>query len=213
MFIFAHAGITLGAAVLLNGALCRNRIPNTRVNGLKARPEPLSVKPSSNNHHDGITMSWFASLSNRIDIRLLLIGSLLPDIIDKPIGQFFFLNTFSNGRIFSHTLLFLVLISMGGLYLYWRRNKTWLLVLSFGTFTHLVLDLMWLTPRTLLWPLYGFSFERIYLGNWIQDMLHRLLNQPIVVIPELAGAIIIFSFLWVLVRRGGLCAFVRTGQV
>ncbi|MBA7692845.1 hypothetical protein ES703_101414 [subsurface metagenome] len=81
MLIFGHVGITLGAAVFLNGAL-------TKSYSLCA----------------GGRASGLASLGNRIDIRLLLLGSLLPDIIDKPIGQFFFRDTFSNGRIFCHPI-------------------------------------------------------------------------------------------------------------
>ena len=65
--------------------------------------------------------AWFDALARRVDIRLLAIGSLLPDIIDKPVGQVFFRGTFSDGRIFSHTLLFLALVSLGG---YARRRRT-----------------------------------------------------------------------------------------
>jgi len=93
------------------------------------------------------------------------LGSLLPDIIDKPVGQFFFRDTFSNGRIFCHTLLFLILITLAGLCLYRSRGKTWLLGFSFGTFMHLIQDQMWLEPRTFLWPLYGFAFEKIDLTH------------------------------------------------
>ena len=211
MLIFGHTGITLGAAVLLNRALTRSQaLP--RANELRGQPRLSPGIPPQTRPSGGI-VSWFTSLGNRIDIRLLLVGSLLPDIIDKPVGQFFLRDIFSNGRIFCHTLLFLILITLGGLYLYWSRNKTWLLVLSFGTFTHLILDLMWLTPRTLLWPLYGFSFERIDLTFWIQDMFHALLTNPTVGIPDLVGAVVVIWFLWLLVRRGNLYAFIRNGQV
>ena len=162
MLIFGHTGLTLGAAVVLNSVLGKRDHPAIRVNGLKGQCQPSLRMPPAQNSIS--VNSWLYSLANRIDIRLLLIGSLLPDIIDKPVGQFFFRDTFSNGRIFCHTLLFLILISLGGLYLYYNRKKTWLLVLSFGTFTHLILDAMWRTPRTLLWPLYGLSFERVDLN-------------------------------------------------
>ena len=201
MLIFGHAGITLGTAIFLNGTLVKNYPLHTR----EEKEHPRSSSDSR--------ISWLTSLGNRIDIRLLLVGSLLPDIIDKPIGHFFFRETFSNGRIFCHTLLFLITVTLGGLYLYWSRSKTWLLVLSFGTFTHLVLDLMWLTPRTLLWPLHGFSFERIDLSQWMEEMFHALLTNPVVSIPDLLGAVIIIWFVWLLVRRGKLYAFIRNGQV
>ena len=211
MLVFGHAAITLGAAVLLNGALTKSQA-RRGVNESRGEPRPPPEKPSQNWSSGGI-VSWFTSLGNRIDIRLLLVGSLLPDIIDKPIGVFFFRDTFSNGRIFCHTLLFLILITLGGLYLYRSRNKIWLLVLSFGTFTHLILDRMWLSPRTLLWPLYGFSFEKVDLTYWTQDMFHALLTNPMVWISELVGAAIVICFVWLLVRRGNLYAFLRNGHV
>ena len=213
MLVFGHTGITLAAAVLLNGVLVKSHTLATRANQPEEQPQPLPGKAYRQNCSSGTVASWFISLADRTDIRLVLIGSLLPDIIDKPIGHFLFRETFSNGTIFSHTLLFLIIITIGGLYLYRSYNKSWLLALSFGTFTHLILDLMWLNPRTLLWPLYGFSFERIDVNSWIQHMFYILLNEPIVGIPEIAGAGIVIWFVWLLVHRGKLYAFIRNGQV
>jgi len=79
MLIFGHAGITLGTAIFLNGTLAKNYPFHTRED--KKIKHPRSSSDSR--------ISWLTSLGNRIDIRLLLVGSLLPDIIDKPIGQFF----------------------------------------------------------------------------------------------------------------------------
>jgi inner membrane protein len=210
MLLFGHIAVPLGAVILLNGALTRSQA-NRRVNELKENPQPLPEAPHQN-YSSGGTTSRFASLLNRVDMRLLIVGSLLPDIIDKPVGAFLFRDTFSNGRIFCHTLLFLILITLGGLYLYWRRNTLWLLVLSFGTFVHLILDRMWLEPRTLLWPLYGFSFPRTELTHWTWDMLHALLTNPAVWLPELGGAVIVGCFVWLLVRRGNFHAFIRNGR-
>ncbi len=213
MLLFGHAGITLGAVVLLNSTLAKIQTITTKANQSRERSQASTGMPVSQNSSSSGVPSWFTSLVGRIDIRLLLIGSLLPDIIDKPIGRFFFRETFNNGSIYCHTLLFLIVITAGGLYLYWDRNKTWLLVLSFGNFMHLILDGMWLTPRTLLWPLYGFSFERIDVNSWIQHLFYNLLNKPAVGIPELVGAAITIWFVWLLVHRRTLCAFIRSGQV
>ena len=212
MLIFGHIGITLGAAVLLNGALTKSRTFPTGMDELRGQPPLSPEKPSHQNRSSG-TSSWLTSLADHIDIRLLLIGSLLPDIIDKPVGRFFFAETFSNGRIFCHTLLFLTVLILGGLYLYWRHSKTWLLILSFGTFTHLILDLMWLLPQTLLWPLYGLQFEKVCLSSWLRGIIYAILDNPIMCIPEIAGAGIAIWFIWLLVHRGKLYAFIRNGQV
>jgi inner membrane protein len=210
MLLFGHIAVPLGAVILLNGALNRSQA-NRRVNESRENLRPSS-EVHTQNHSSSGTASRFASLVNRIDMRLLIVGLLLPDIIDKPIGIFIFRDAFSNGRIFSHTLPFLILITLGGLFLYWKRNKLWLLVLSFGTFVHLILDQMWLEPRTLLWPLYGFSFEKLDLSHWTWDMLYNLLTNPAVWISELAGAVIVGCFVWLLIRRGNLYAFIRNGR-
>lgn len=152
-------------------------------------------------------------LSHYLDIRLLMVGSLLPDIIDKPVGEYFFRNTFNNGRIFSHTLLFLVLLSATGFYLRERYRQTWLLTLAAGTFMHLLLDEIWLTPRTLFWPLLGLAFEKIELATWLSDIFHELFSNPAVYIPEAAGLAIILWFCLALVRRKRVGVFLRYGKV
>lgn len=211
--MFGHTGITLGAAAVLAGIVNSGRLPEAAQNQATDSP-PRSSRPiPALNNFPRDKVSWFTSLGSYIDIRLLLIGSLLPDIIDKPIGQFFFKETFSNGRIFCHTLLFLIIITLTGVYLYRRRSKTWLLVLSFGTFTHLVCDLMWRSPRTLLWPIYGLAFERLDLIDWMPRMLHMLVTYPKVYVPELVGAVILIWFAVGLVRGRKAFAFVKYGQV
>jgi inner membrane protein len=211
MFVFEHAGITLGVVMMLEGVLAKSDSRSTRLNELAEQPQASPRLPPSQKSSSVGIVSSLTSLAGRKDIRILLIGSLLPDIIDKPIGQLFFRETFSNGRIFCHTLLFLILITLVGLYLYWNRKRTWLLVLSFGTFTHLVLDLMWLTPRTLFWPLYGLSFERV--DRSYLDMLYALLANPTLGIPELVGVAIVIWFISLLVHRRKLYAFIRNGRV
>lgn len=157
--------------------------------------------------------SWFALLGRSLDIRLLLIGSLLPDMIDKPLGHLFFRETFSGGRLFSHTILFLVLIAWAGFYLYRRSGKNWLLVLAFGTMSHLLLDEMWLSPRTLFWPFFGFAFERFDLTNWLSDLFFALLTDPVTYISELVGLVILLWFgVWV-TRRRKLPVFIWHGRV
>ena len=63
--------------------------------------------------------------------------------------------------------------------------------LVLGTGGHLVLDSMWLTPRTLLWPAYGLAFERVDLTNWAQGLLHGLVTSPAVYVPEIIRAIVL----------------------
>ena len=189
MLILGHTGITLGAATLIAGAVNSRQAAETA----------------------GI--SWFASLSRYVDIRLLLVGSLLPDIIDKPLGQYFFRETFDNGRIFSHTLLFIILISAVGFFLYKRRRQVWMLALAAGSFLHLVLDEIWNTTATLFWPLMGFTFEKIELTGWASNILRSLLSEPAVYIPEAIGLAILLWFGLTLAARKKAGAFIKYGEI
>ena len=208
MILLGHVGITLGAAVLLKGAMTKTA-PHWATEHLGASPKIGGGQSSPVNR----IASWIISLGNHVDIRLLLIGSLLPDIIDKPVGQYFFRETFSNGRIFSHTLLFLILIALAGVFAYRRYRKNWLLILSFGTFTHLIFDQMWRMPQTLLWPLFGFTFPKYSLTNWVPNIFQLLLTDPATYVPELVGGAILILFVWVLLSNRRLFAFIRRGRV
>lgn len=213
MLVFGHAGITLGVAVLLACVLDGDHSSNVTLNETKKSLSPANA--GTQNSLPTSKLSRLVSLGRRIDIRLLLIGSLLPDIIDKPIGHVLFRETISNGRIFCHTLLFLGLVMVAGLLFFRWKGKTWLLALSFGTLMHLVLDQIWRSPRTLLWPLLGFDFdfESIDLTGWLGNIWHVLFTDATVYIPELVGLLILIWFMWMLLYRRKTCAFIRYGRI
>jgi len=163
-------------------------------------------------------LSRFSSLARYIDIRILLVGSLLPDIIDKPLGRIFFRGVFANGRIICHTLFFLIILSLAGIHLYRRRRKNWLLVLSFGTFTHLIFDQMWLSPHTLFWPLYGWSFPKhadVRFICWLGGIFTSLWTQPngYAYITETIGGVVLAFFLWHIMKEKTLLNFIVKGKV
>jgi membrane-bound metal-dependent hydrolase YbcI (DUF457 family) len=117
--------------------------------------------------HIGITLALFyiaartfPKIKTHINYWYVVIGSMLPDIIDKLIGRVLFEDVFASGRIFAHTLLFVVVLSMAGYYLLRRRNDAKVLMLAGGSFVHIVLDSMWKYPQTLFWPLMGLEFGR-----------------------------------------------------
>ncbi|MDY9926057.1 metal-dependent hydrolase [Methanosarcina sp.] len=117
--------------------------------------------------HLGVTLGIFFGLGifiprlrNIIDPRYLAIGAILPDLIDKPIGEVIFASTFSSGRIIGHTLLFSFLLFLIGLYLYEKRGDIRGLSLTSGSFLHTFEDQMGSDPQTYLWPLFGWSFPR-----------------------------------------------------
>lgn len=117
--------------------------------------------------HLGVTLGIFFGLSiivprlkTVINPRYLAIGALLPDLIDKPIGEIIFASTFANGRIFAHTLMFSLLLFLVGLYLYDRGKDIKGLSLTSGSFLHLFEDLIPSHPSIFFWPMFGWNFPR-----------------------------------------------------
>ena len=213
MLLFGHTGITLGVAALLANALPGGYFSRNTGNEVIESSSPSSQVPQAVSGNPGHRTSWFVSLGARMDIRLLLIGSLLPDIIDKPVGLFFFREAISNGRIFCHTLLFLFLTTMAGVYLYRRLGKTHLFAVSFGVLTHLIFDQMWRNPHTLFWPFLGLIFDREDAAEWLINIFNALFTEPETYLPELAGAIILGWFVVTLMLRRKVWHFLRSGQI
>ena len=202
MYLFGHVGITLGAAVLGTGAIAAVRLGKSHHNASVLGSVKRRSLPS-------VLAAWVRTLDRFLDIRLLLIGSMLPDIFDKPIGYF----AFHNGRTLSHTLLFAVVTLALGIYLYRRRGQTWLLALGIGTLVHLVLDYMWLSPPVLFWPVLGVGFEVFSEGNWFIYWLTHLFGEPASFIPEVIGGLVVLVFAVFLAREKTLWAFVFKGAL
>lgn len=213
MLLFGHVGVTLGASILAAAAVRRVRRAGKQSDDGSDSPSSSLQVGVAIGHRRYRVRSWLAALGEAFDIRFILVGSLLPDIIDKPLGMVLLRETLSNGRIYSHTLLFLALIGASGLFVYRRSSRTWLLALMLGTGTHLVLDSMWRSPRTLFWPAYGFAFEKVEFDHWVQGLWHLLVTNPATYITEIVGLIVMAWFLWNLFREGKIWSFIRRGRI
>ena len=128
----------------------------------------------------------------RVDLAFLALGSMLPDIIDKPLGLLVF-GTAEQGRTFGHTLLFLMILATLAVYLKDIRMAS----VSAGVLAHLVLDSMWKSPAILFWPLQG-NFPPVQdlgVSDYILTLLYGLRN-PMVGVPEVLGLsyLIFFAF-------------------
>jgi membrane-bound metal-dependent hydrolase YbcI (DUF457 family) len=141
--------------------------------------------------HIGLAL-FAANFAKRLDLAFVALGSLLPDIIDKPLGAFVF-GTPAMGRTFGHTLLFLLLIAMLAAY---KRDIS-LASLSAGVLSHLLLDSMWNSPVILLWPLLGgFPFAAHMSVVSYFEMLVVELRNPAILVPECIGfAYVLYFFI------------------
>lgn len=174
--------------------------------------------------HVGITtaaVKVYEKVSNRkarrdtpnIDYRLVMIGAMLPDIIDKPIGAYFFRSTFHNSRIFSHSLLFsIAMMVLGGCYFYKHKNNS-MFIIGICSLIHQILDSMWLYPGILYWPLYGWKFPTRPEGNWVESSLGKLVTDPYVYVPELIGIVIVGYYVGRLLLKGSIKEFLKHGKL
>lgn len=115
----------------------------------------------------------------------LIVGSLLPDIVDKPI----LLLGLGNGRQISHNLLF-ILICFLFCYIITKRNLKISLPFLIGMSFHLLLDLPYVP---LFYPFIPYNFTRIEepLTFWFS----ALFTNPIIIITEVIGIIILLFIL------------------
>lgn len=167
--------------------------------------------------HLGVTAAVvFLTLGRRrIDYRVVLAGSLLPDLIDKPIGRIFLEEEFQNSRIFGHTfLLAILLLLIVQIFLRGESARRWF-VLPIAVVLHLALDGMWGQPVTLFWPLLGAEFPKIPVENYWLEVLLRPLEHPVEGVKELVGTTCLVYLGWAfeLHRRGPRAVFLRTGAL
>jgi len=154
--------------------------------------------------HLGLTLAA-AKLTERFglrpDIAIVLLGSILPDLIDKPLGYLIY-GSMASGRIFAHTLLFLLVLAALAAILKSRPLGS----LAFGVLAHQALDTIWTTPVIFLWPLLGDFPVKAHMSVLSYfEMLMRGLQNPGILVPELLG----LFFLLFLAIRHARKAFVK----
>jgi hypothetical protein len=132
----------------------------------------------------------------RIDYRFILLGAILPDVIDVPLSYVF---GWPGRRGPAHTLLavvgvtVLVLVAFRG-----QRRLSWF-GLGVGWLTHLVGDGMWLVPRTFLWPAFGTRFGATPPEPYSADLFVHPLSHLLTWGGELVG-LGILAWFWVAFR-------------
>jgi membrane-bound metal-dependent hydrolase YbcI (DUF457 family) len=107
----------------------------------------------------------------------LIIGALLPDLIDKPI----LLLSLGSGRGFSHSLLFVVILYLS-VFLIMKRKTIIANSLAIGVLFHLLLDL----PGVPLFaPFIQYNFEII--EDPIRYWINKLFTDPLIQSTEIFG--------------------------
>lgn len=167
--------------------------------------------------HMGITVTLVKAAekrlkAQRVDYRLLLVASLLPDIIDKPLGHFLFGTSWLSNKMFGHTLLFLLLLGGVGL-VFWRIKHGFVpMTLFLGAAMHDVLDVMWLHPETFLWPLYGWRFVTPKHEAWEGTFQFGAVAITKLASLEIVGGLLLIAFFIMIALQKGIGDFLKDGK-
>jgi membrane-bound metal-dependent hydrolase YbcI (DUF457 family) len=166
--------------------------------------------------HAGATVLFtrYTFRDPKMDLRYLLLGAILPDLIDTPLG-FIFWSSVENVRLVAHSLLFAA-VAMAVVMLMTRRGrprKRWM-PLAVGILLHLVFDAMWRQPETLWWPSQGWEFTSTGYAT-VTEYLGWLLTDPTTWLLEAAG---LAYLVWLGLRSNlneapARQAFLKTGRV
>lgn len=166
--------------------------------------------------HTGATIAIarYTFRDDRMDIRMLVLGALLPDLIDTPIGLLFY-DRLGGVRLATHGLVLASLVMVGVVFSTrrGRPRKMWM-PLAIGLLFHLLLDAMWLDPETLWWPFLGWDFTAagpVTAADYIRDVITDWRTW----LTEILG-LLYLAYLWRAARLSDSDqrrAFVATGRV
>ena len=193
MLLFSHVGITVAAATITDVVF---------------PPELLHYEDSGFRYKTASMLAKIRDKTGKLDYRMIIIGSMLPDIIDKPLFLFFGESGLFTGRSHAHTLLFALLLLSGGIF----SRKSWLLTLALANVFHLMLDAIWNNPETLFWLFLG-TFKPYESEGWFTDLWYNLTHLPEIYIPEIIGLVVTSYLVYRILRFKGINRFIRHGVI
>jgi hypothetical protein len=137
-----------------------------------------------------------------IDYRLVALGSLLPDMVDRAIRAAGGRKWSRDQHLLGHTILLNAPVVLAGISLARRRRDARLLAIGAAAITHLLVDPVIRSPRTLLWPLLGFDFPE-----------SRGLSRPLTLLTQIVAGVAVLATIFSLQRRGRLNNLISRGSL
>ena len=153
---------------------------------------------------------WLVFRDPSIDHRVVLLGAVLPDLVDAPFGGARLLHTLAASVVLLGAVMVATRTSRAGRGVPERSRRParrrWLF-LPVGTFLHLVFDGMWARTEDFWWPAFGGA-----LSGPLPAIEH---GAGLLALKELAGAA---ALLWCWWRFGlnqpqARASFLRTGRL
>ena len=184
MYVFGHTGIAAGLAYLGQYFSKSRSLWNARPDSPVIYAEESGRQRPRPWYRGGATGG-----AGLVDFRIIVVGVMLPDIIDKPLGPW----TFNTGRMIGHTLFLNLLLLTIGVIILSGWGRVGFLTFALASTLHLIQDAMWSDPEVLLWPLYGWRFPETGVAA-VADRLHELTHNPGIYVPELVGGVMLAVF-------------------
>ncbi len=128
----------------------------------------------------------------RIDYRMVLIGALLPDLVDGVLGLIWFEG--AAGRWIAHSIFAAIAVTVVILLTFSGERRQSLFGIGVGWLLHLVADGMWLAPLTFLWPAFGTEFSTAPREPYSWDLFTEPLSHLSTWGGELVGLAILAWF-------------------
>lgn len=159
--------------------------------------------------------------NNLIDYRIVMAGSLLPDIIDKPLVQIIYGLNDHEGHFIAHSFVFSALIIILGLIMpYFKGNKN-VFLLGMCSLMHQLFDKLVISPN--VFHLKNINLIKIKFvhnlitSEYIKTSYFRnvvfYLEKPYVFISEVLGFAIIVYFVCKLFINKGHMKFLKYGNL
>lgn len=131
----------------------------------------------------------------KVDIRFLLLGAVIADLIDLPLGTLVLADRYSTSELWLHSLIapsiyitLVLAITRRG-----RRRRAWM-AFGVGWLFHLLLDGTWTSQQVFLWPFFGWELPAGETPFWPLAW-ERALSDPWRWFKEIAG-IAYLTWLW-----------------
>lgn len=151
----------------------------------------------------------------KVDVRLLFLGVVLPDVIDLTLGTVIFADRYSSGELWSHSLLIPALYMTAVLLATRRgRRRRGYMAVGVAWLFHLLLDGMWTDPEIFFWPLFGWEMPAGVAPFW-PEAWARALGDPWRWVLDLVG-LAYLCWLWVAVglnRGDRRKSLMETGRI
>ena len=120
--------------------------------------------------------SWLVFRDPALDHRLIVLGALLPDVVDGPTGR----AGVAHSLLASAAVLGAIVVATRGR----RRLRRSLVALAIGMFLHLVFDGIWANREVVLWPFAGTDLgdaDLTSVDRGLANVHHELAGLAVVV--------------------------------